>query len=171
LGCQVLGKPGRELSTIKRGSTEQLYHEHHQPLRRYLARLVDDRTTAEDLCHESFVKVLQHWDDYDQTASARAWLYRIAKNIAYDYLRRQRRVAMTPLTDTHNAIAGVATLETQFADAEPVWTALNHLPDHYRLPLLLQLAAGYPLYTIAATLGCRAATASANTQMKLSPAV
>ena len=139
-------------------SIEQLYHEYHQPLRRYLERLVDDRTTAEDLCHESFVKVLQHWDDRDQAASARAWLYRIATNTAYDHLRRQRRVAMTPLTDKHEAIADAAALEIQFADAEPVRAALNHLPEHYRVPLLLQLAAGYTLHTIAATLGCNVNT-------------
>jgi len=135
-------------------SIEQLYLEHHQPLRRYLERLVNDRTTAEDLCHESFVKVLQHWDDRDQVASARGRLYRIAKNTAYDHLRRQRRVAMTPLTDKHEAIAGAAALEIQFADAEPVLAALNHLPELYRVPLLLQLGAGHTLHTIAATLGC-----------------
>jgi len=147
------GTTGNEMTSI-----EQLYHEHHQPLRRYLARLLDDRTTAEDVCHEAFVKVLLHWDDCDEVANARGWLYRIAKNTAYDHLRRQRRVVMTPLTDTHEAIAGAAALEAQFADAEPVWAALNHLPDHYRVPLLLQLAVGYPLHTIAATLGCNVNT-------------
>jgi DNA-directed RNA polymerase specialized sigma24 family protein len=109
-------------------SIEQLYHEHHQPLRRYLVRLLDDPMTAEDVCHEAFVKALQHWDDCDEAASARGWLYRIAKNTAYDHLRRQRRAA------------------------------LNNLPEHYRMPLLLQLATGYPLHTIAATLGCNVNT-------------
>jgi DNA-directed RNA polymerase specialized sigma24 family protein len=52
-------------------SIEQLYHEHHQPLQRYLARLLDDPATAEDVCHESFTKALQHWDDRDQASSAR----------------------------------------------------------------------------------------------------
>jgi DNA-directed RNA polymerase specialized sigma24 family protein len=72
----------------------------------------------------------------DQAASARGWLYRIAQNTAYDHLRRQRRIAMTPLTDAHEAIASAAALESQFADVEPVWVALNHLPDHYRVPLV-----------------------------------
>jgi RNA polymerase sigma-70 factor, ECF subfamily len=139
-------------------SIEQLYHEHHQPLRRYLVRLLGDPVTAEDVCHEAFVKALQHWDDCDEAASARGWLYRIAKNTAYDHLRRQRRVVMTPLTDTHEACAGAAAPEAQFADAEPVWATLNHLPELYRVPLLLQLAAGYPLHTIAATLGCNVTT-------------
>jgi len=139
-------------------SIEQLYHEHHQPLRRYLTRLLNDPVTAEDVCHEAFVKVLLHRDDCDQVANAPGWLYRIAKNTAYDHLRRQRRIAMTPLTDTYQAIGGAAALESQLVDAEPMWAALNHLPDHYRLPLLLQLAAGYPSHTIATMLGCNVNT-------------
>ena len=43
---------------------EQLYHEYHQPLGRYLARLVIDRETAEDLCHGTFIKALRHWDEF-----------------------------------------------------------------------------------------------------------
>lgn len=139
-------------------SIEQLYHEHHQPLRRYLARLVGDPATAEDVCHEAFVKALQHWDDCDEAANARGWLYRVATNTAYDHLRRQRRVAITPLTGTHEAIAGAAAPESHFADAESIWAALSSLPDHYRVPLLLQLAAGYPLHTIAAMLDCNVNT-------------
>ncbi len=137
---------------------EQLYHEHHQPLRRYLDRLVHDRATAEDLCHETFIKALRHWSDRDQAAGARSWLYRIATNTAYDHLRRQRRVALPPLTDEHETSVRAPALETQFADAEPVWAALNHLPEHYRVPLLLQIGAGYTLHDIAATLGCNVNT-------------
>jgi RNA polymerase sigma-70 factor (ECF subfamily) len=139
-------------------SIEQLYQEHHQPLRSYLVRLLEDPTTAEDVCHEVFVKAVQHWDDCDEAASARGWLYRIAKNSVYDHLRRQGRIAMTSLIDTHEALGGAAALESQFADAEPVWAALSNLPDYYHVPLLLQLAAGYPLHTIAATLGCNVNT-------------
>jgi RNA polymerase sigma factor (sigma-70 family) len=134
---------------------EQLYHDHHQSILHYLNRLVSDRETAEDLCHETFIKALRHWNDLEQAALARNWLYRIAKNTAYDYLRRRRRVASTPLTDEHEAASA---LETHFDDAEPVWAALNHLPEQYRVALLLQLWAGYNLNDIAAALGCNVTT-------------
>jgi RNA polymerase sigma-70 factor, ECF subfamily len=137
---------------------EQLYHDHHQPIRRYLNRLVSDRETAEDLCHETFIKALRHWNELEQAAVAQSWLYRIATNTAYDYLRRRRRVAYSPLTDEHEAIAPAPALETHFDDAEPVWAALKHLPDQYRVPLLLQLWAGYSLNDIAAALGCNVNT-------------
>src|SRR3954465_8134236 len=100
---------------------EQLYNAHPLPLRRYLDRLVHDRETAEDLCHETFIKALRHWSDLDQTTGGRSWLYRIATNPAYDHLRRQRRVAITPLTDEHEMSMHAPALESQFADAEPVW--------------------------------------------------
>ena len=103
------------------------------------------------------MKALQHWDDCDQAASARGWLYRIAKNTAYDHLRRQRRGGDHATHRHAQSDRGRSRLESQFADAEPVWAALNHLPDHYRVPLLLQLAAGNPLHTIAADAVRRAA--------------
>jgi RNA polymerase sigma-70 factor, ECF subfamily len=137
---------------------EQLYHEHHQPLRRYLYRLVSDREAAEDLCHETFIKALRHWHTLDTATAAKGWLYRIAANTAYDYLRRRRCVAITPLADEHEASVYRVAVETQFDDAEPIWAALNHLPEHYRVPLLLQSWAGYSLTDIAAALGCNVTT-------------
>jgi RNA polymerase sigma-70 factor (ECF subfamily) len=137
---------------------EQLYHKYHQPLGRYLARLVTDRETAEDLCHETFIKALSHWSGRDQAGNARGWLYRIATNTAIDHLRRQCRVAITPLTETHGALGLASAMECQFADADSVWVVLNHLPEHSRVPLLLQIGAGYTLQDIATTLGCNVNT-------------
>ena len=137
---------------------EQLYHEHHQPLLRYLYRLVRDREAAEDLCHETFIKVLRHWHTLDTATAAKGWLYRIAANTAYDYLRRRRCVAITPLADEHEASMCVPAVETQFDDAEPIWIALNHLPEHYQVPLLLQIWAGYTLNDIAAMMSCNVNT-------------
>ena len=102
-----------------------------------------------------FIKALRHWNELEQAALARSWLYRIATNTAYDYLRRRRRAPSTPLTDEYEATSA---LETHFDDAEPVWAALNHLPDQYRVALLLQLWAGYSLNDIAAALGCNVTT-------------
>jgi RNA polymerase sigma-70 factor (ECF subfamily) len=136
-------------------SIEQLYHDHRQPILRYLDRLVSDREAAEDLCHETFIKALRHWNELEQATVAQSWLYRIATNTAYDYLRRRRRAASMRLTDKYEAASA---LGTRFDDAEPVWVAMNHLPEQYRVPLLLQLWAGYSLSDIAAALGCNVTT-------------
>ena len=136
-------------------SIEQLYQEYHQPILRHLERLVHHHETAEDLCQETFLKALRSWNQHDSSASVRGWLYRIATNTAYDYLRRQRRIVMTPLN--HDVILAPQ-LETHQDDAEQMWTALNQIPDHYRVTLLLQFWAGYSLHDIATALQVNVAT-------------
>jgi RNA polymerase sigma-70 factor (ECF subfamily) len=132
---------------------EQLYRDEHQLLLRYLERLVSDCEAAEDLCHETFIKALRHWNQHDPVANVRGWLYRIASNTAYDYLRRRRCVVMTALTDEQTAMFSAPALEALFDETEPVWAALKQLPEHYRIPLLLHSWAGYPLNDIAVALG------------------
>src|ERR1044071_3084807 len=86
-------------TTTQSHAVEQLYHEHRRALLVYLARLVDDREAAEDLCQETFLKALRNWARHDPAASPVAWIYRIATNTAYDHLRRRRRAQLAPLID------------------------------------------------------------------------
>jgi RNA polymerase sigma-70 factor, ECF subfamily len=123
-------------------SIEQLYTDYYQPILRHLERLVRNHETAEDLAHETFIKALRHWNQLDQVTSVRGWLYRIATNTAYDYLRRGRRVDIQPLTDDHAQRFTAPPIETRFDDAEPILAALHRIPEHYRRPLLLATA-GY----------------------------
>ena len=135
------------------GSTsplEQLYQEYAEPILRYLERLVSNRETAEDLCHETFIKAMAHWDQHDP-AHRRGWLYRIATNTAYDYLRRSRRVEFRPLIDDHAQVFTTPPIETRFSEAEPILAALHRIPEYYRRPLLLATA-GYDHKDIAAAL-------------------
>ncbi len=137
---------------------EHLYNEYHQSILCYLQRLVNDREAAEDLCHDTFVKALRHWEDHDPAASERSWLYRIATNTAYDYLRRRRRVTITALTAAHTDTLSTPALETPIDTVEPIREALASIPDHYRIPLMLQAWASYPLSDIAAALDCNVNT-------------
>ena len=61
---------------------EQLYHEYREPILRYLERLIGEREAAEDLTDETFLKAVRHWEQHDPAASAKSWLYRIARNTA-----------------------------------------------------------------------------------------
>ncbi|NOK60459.1 MAG: RNA polymerase sigma factor [Chloroflexi bacterium AL-W] len=72
-------------------SFEEIYDEYYCMLLAYLVRLVHDREAAEDLCQESFIKALRHWHKRNLQTNTIAWLYRIATNTAYDYLRQQNR--------------------------------------------------------------------------------
>lgn len=70
---------------------EHLYHEHHQPLLRYLYRLVSDREAAEDLCHETFINVLRHWHTLNAATAAKGWLLVLTRFRGHLILRVDRR--------------------------------------------------------------------------------
>jgi RNA polymerase sigma-70 factor (ECF subfamily) len=52
--------------------------------------LVHDHETAEDLCQETFARVIQHWSKRDPNKNLVGWIYRISTNTAYDELRRRQ---------------------------------------------------------------------------------
>lgn len=133
---------------------ETLYQEYRRPLLVYLTRLVSDRDTAEDLCQETFVKALRWWEDHDPQASAVAWLYRIATNTAYDYLRRRRRLCFMPLLETERSLEEGHSMESRLDEAVPVQSALSQLPSEYRIPLMLHSWVGCSTQEIARVLGC-----------------
>ena len=133
---------------------EMLYEEYQRPILAYLTRLVSDREAAEDLCQETFIKALRSWHQRDANASVAAWLYRIATNTAYDFLRRRRRIRFTPLLDMEPPPTGSHSMESRLDEGEPVQRALEQLPDMYRLPLVLHSCEGRSTQEIADALGC-----------------
>jgi RNA polymerase sigma factor (sigma-70 family) len=74
---------------------------HYEPyLLGLLWRITGDRTIAEDLCQESFLKVLKGLRSFRFQSSLKTWLFRIAHNTATDYLRGRR-----PESETDDDVA------------------------------------------------------------------
>lgn len=66
------------------------------PIYTYVFRLVRDDSTAEDICQETFVRLYKELDRIrDETASA--WLYRVARNLVTDFVRKKKPVTFTVL--------------------------------------------------------------------------
>src|SRR3954469_11701330 len=91
--------PITEHHTRPGATVESLYETYHGPLLAHLVHLVDDRAAAEDLCQETFLKVLRAWEAGAPIVNVSAWLYRIATNTAYDHLRHRRCIRFTSLRD------------------------------------------------------------------------
>ena len=61
------------------------------PLLRFLQRRVGNRSDAEDLFQETFIRVHQHLADYDSNRSFKTWIYTIAWRLTVNHLRKHRR--------------------------------------------------------------------------------
>ncbi len=76
---------------------ERIVHEYTHPVYRFVFRLVGNREAAEDLTQDTFVKLWKTARQYDPARSLRAWIFTIARNTVYDFLRTKRHVQMRDL--------------------------------------------------------------------------
>ena len=67
----------------------ELVHRFERPVFNLVARMVRDRTLAEDLTQDAFVKAFGRLDSYQPAQGKFSnWLFKIAHNTAIDHLRR-----------------------------------------------------------------------------------
>jgi len=61
-----------------------------------IASLVSDRHDVEDLMQDTYLKMLKNLNQYQRGRNFNAWLQEMAKNIAYDHLRKTRPIVADP---------------------------------------------------------------------------
>ncbi|MGB2709959.1 MAG: RNA polymerase sigma factor, partial [Conexibacter sp.] len=72
---------------------------HRRPIERHLRRRVGDPGLAEDLAQEVFLRAWLHAPPGLPELRLRAWLYRVATNVAVDALRTRRALDDAVLLD------------------------------------------------------------------------
>lgn len=120
---------------------EQLYREHQPVLVRWLARLVRCEETAADLAQESYLRVAGAAGEQLIT-HPRAFLFRTARNLALDHLRKMRtRSGRTePLDEAVDLPSPQPSAERALLDRQRVVLfrqALETLPPRCREVFLL----------------------------------
>jgi len=76
---------------------EVLFARHRDGLHRYLTRTVRDTAAADDLAQEVFLRVWTRAEQWNGQGAFKAWLFRIATNLALNHLRWVRRRRERPL--------------------------------------------------------------------------
>lgn len=76
---------------------EELVEGYRVPVWRYLTHLVADRALAEDLTQETFLRMYRHLDGFEGRSKFSTWVFRIARNLGIDALRRRERRNLLPI--------------------------------------------------------------------------
>jgi RNA polymerase sigma-70 factor (ECF subfamily) len=119
---------------------------------RVARRIVGDEA-AEDVAQETFLRLLAA----ERPARPRAWLAKVARNLAIDELRRRKRAApVEAVPDAEDGAPDVAELLS-------VRRAMQDLPDSYRLVLWLKHVEGRSSADIARITG----TTQSSVEMRL----
>ena len=82
-----------EVAQLQRGDLDALsalLGRYQNRLYRYLLRLVREPAEAEDLFQQTWVRVAEKIQQYDSKRNFEAWLFTVARNLAFDHLRRIR---------------------------------------------------------------------------------
>jgi RNA polymerase sigma-70 factor (ECF subfamily) len=121
-----------------------LYTSHAHDIASFLLKLTGDREAASDLMQETFVRAIRADVDTGELRSARAWLFRIAANLAHDHRRRRALLRFVPFSGREIGAGDVGDPE-----ADLVQRALRALPVAQATTLLLHYDAGFSRKEIA----------------------
>lgn len=149
---------------------EVLVRRHADALLGFLVRMVRERTRAEDLFQETFLRVHTKADTFKPEQRFKAWLYAIAAHAAIDAMRKDARVPATFSFDAEDDDAQPlsATLHVELphpseklsADERSarVRAAVETLPPRQRATVALAYFEGLTYPEVAAALGCTVGT-------------
>ena len=169
--CEDAGVTEQTLARARAGD-EDAFRELTDPYRRelqlHIYRIVGSPQDAEDLLQETLLAAWRGLEQFEERASVRAWLYRIATNRSLDALRRAGAARQTsrltrmpeptrwneplwlqPYPDAllegipDEAPGPEARYETKEAIALAFIVGLQHLPPQQRAVLVLRDVLGY----------------------------
>jgi RNA polymerase sigma-70 factor, ECF subfamily len=120
-------------------------------LYRYVAALVENHHLAEDIVADTYVRMLERVAGYTYTgAPFRAWLYRIAHNLALNAVTRNRTVHdEQALMQVHMPEGDPASASERREEHAAVRQALTQLTEEQQQVLMLRFVAEQPIAEVA----------------------
>ena len=77
----------------------ELVYKHQDELYRYACYLVGDKAESFDIVQDTFVALHKNFDTVDRTLSLRPWLYKVAKNLCLDHLKRRKALHFSQMEE------------------------------------------------------------------------
>ncbi len=103
----------------------ELLRRYERPVFSLVYRMVRDRSLAEDLSQEAFVRAFKAIGKYNANYKFSSWMFKIANNVAIDHLRK-RRLDTISLDGSPHALTEEAQARTR-----PVLVSEDERPDAY----------------------------------------
>ena len=141
-----------------------LYTRYDAGVRSHISRYVSQKEDIKDICLESFQKAFSQIASYNPEYKFSTWLYRIARNTAFDYLNKQDREKNNmPTTSIHEDFAELKELPATMHNPEEdiinqqeydKWlTNIEKLKDDYKAVAKMNLIDNFGYKEIADELG------------------
>ena len=121
-----------------------LYEEYYDKIARYAYVRIGNRTDAEDIAGEVFLKALESLKSYQERGvPMQAWLFRIAHNLVVDHLRQTGKRKTVPIDTVQvEADTNPVTTAEKNIELERVTKAMEQLTREQREVLRLRFFGG-----------------------------
>ncbi len=152
-----------------RGAFAELVRRYQGPVYNFAYRLLHQRSMAEDITQEVFLRIVQRAAEFKHEARFSTWLFTIAHNLCVDQQRKLAHRQHPSLDQPAHGAASGAPLGDHLADPHPSATtdraatrsevalriieAVGHLPEEQREVFLLREIACLPFREIAEITG------------------
>jgi RNA polymerase sigma-70 factor (ECF subfamily) len=143
---------------------EELVHKYQREIYGLACRLVMDQEEAKDLTQQAFLQAFIHIRSFRQQSQFRTWLFRIAINQCYNFLKTRKRFG-EPVDTQELQIVGEDSPEENLLleqDRQQLYQALERLPPKQRAVIALKLEQGLNYQEISEALGGTAGAARVN---------
>jgi len=132
----------------------QLYEEHFDRIYRYITLRIGDEMEAEDLTQQVFLNALRSISSFRwKGIPFSAWLFRIARNQAVDYLRKKKRTA-APLDESLASSGDSPQLAAERKlDIERLLSATKQLTEAQREVISLRFTSELSIAQVAEVMG------------------
>lgn len=130
---------------------DAIYIEHAGVVRSVIYQIAG-ASQLDDLVQETFVKIWKSLSDFDDRSKIRTWIYRIATNVAIDYLRSARRKRETFEENFESLVDPIQSADISLSNHQLVQMGLQNLSDDHRTVLVLAYLHEIPISEIAEAL-------------------
>lgn len=128
----------------RRKAQVQLYKQYAPMLLSVCTRYVADRSEAEDILQESFLKIFKKIKDYSAKGNFEGWLKKITINTAITHFHKEKKhYYHEEIDEINESVAGVSLSPDKVYDALELTTLLKKMPEGYRVIFNLYAIEGY----------------------------
>ncbi len=115
----------------------------------YCLHILKNTQNAKDVTQETFIKVYIHRKEIDPEKNIKTWIFTIATNTTYDFLRGKKRKNEISLDEENETISSTETYYPQECLVSDVDKALSQINPEYKRALLLFYQQGFDYKEIA----------------------
>lgn len=141
---------------------EKLLKKYLKPVYNFLRQFIFDLSVLDDLTQITFIKVWKNISRFDTSKNFKVWIFTIAKNTAYDYLKKKKTIPFRNFSDEEGnnkleKISEEQLLPDEMLEKEELARELEkklkEIPDRYRIVLTMRYKDDLSLMEIAQILG------------------